>query len=378
MGDFPPEWEWIRDLHEGGQAHTFVVRRADGSDSKQYVLKRLKNPKREDYFEREIQACETLDHSNVVRVLRHGHTPKGKPFLITEYCSGGSLQQRRKFHDPGDGLRFFRQIVEGVAHAHAHEPPIHHLDLKPENILLKGDQPVVGDFGICFVEGEEVTLTKDGPRGSMYYCAPELRNPKISGSLRLSAADVYSLGKILYWLFTNDVYDGHEEDYADEASRRLATLFPSYPQFAFIDDLVALMVCRNPSERLTSAVDLAGHVQRVVDRIERGGRALDFRIPQHCLYCGVGVYRPAHDQVHTSGGSTSPKFPEIDLHRNPPQNQYGPTLIYEQLKGVANNMLGFGGSGVGIPLFLICDYCGNVQYFRLDLTADGHGENWRP
>jgi hypothetical protein len=73
----------------------------------------------------------------------------------------------------------------------------------------------------------------------MYYCGPELRNPKISGSPRLPAADVYSLGKILYWLFTNEVYDGHEEDYTDEASRRLATLFPSYPQFAFVDDLVA-------------------------------------------------------------------------------------------------------------------------------------------
>jgi hypothetical protein len=33
---------------------------------------------------------------------------------------------------------------------------------------------------------------------------------------------------------------------------------------------------------------------------------------------------------------------------------------------------------VGIPLLLICDYCGNVQYFRLDITQDGHGENWRP
>jgi len=32
----------------------------------------------------------------------------------------------------------------------------------------------------------------------------------------------------------------------------------------------------------------------------------------------------------------------------------------------------------GIPLMLICDYCGNVQYFRLDRTKDGHGENWRP
>jgi hypothetical protein len=29
-------------------------------------------------------------------------------------------------------------------------------------------------------------------------------------------------------------------------------------------------------------------------------------------------------------------------------------------------------------LLLICDYCGNMQYFRFDLTQDGRGENWLP
>ena len=224
MGDFPPKWERVRDLPGGGQGHTFVVRRSDGSDSKEYVLKRLINPKREDYFDREIEACTTLDHPNVLKVLEHGRTPKGKPFLITEYCSGQSLEHGIKFHNPASGLRFFEQIVMGVAYAHAHQPQICHLDLKPENILLKGGVPIVGDFGICFIDGEDVSLTSEGQRGSRYYCAPELRGPKIKGELQLlSAADVYSLGKVLYFLFTGEVYDGHEEDYENDQSRRLAS-----------------------------------------------------------------------------------------------------------------------------------------------------------
>src|SRR5262249_58679792 len=107
MGDFPPEWICLEPLAEGGQGHTFVVKRSAGSDSTLYVLKRLKNPKRADYFEREIEACETLYHPNVLKLLSHGQTPKGKPYLITEYCNGGSLQKGPKFDNPAAGIRIF-------------------------------------------------------------------------------------------------------------------------------------------------------------------------------------------------------------------------------------------------------------------------------
>jgi hypothetical protein len=92
MGDFPPEWIWIRDLAEGGQAHAFVVKRGDRQDDREYVLKRLKNPRREEYFEREIHACTNLDFPNILRLVECGKTPKGRQFLITEYCSEGPLQ----------------------------------------------------------------------------------------------------------------------------------------------------------------------------------------------------------------------------------------------------------------------------------------------
>jgi serine/threonine protein kinase len=278
-------------------------------------------------------------------------------------------------------LSFFQKIVTGVAHAHAHQPPIYHLDLKPENVLIHDDAPVVGDFGICYIEDDQISFTKEGPRGSMYYCAPELRNPKIASGSRLPAADVYSLGKILYWLFTGDVYDGHEEEYSEDGGRRLVHLFPEHPHFAFVDELVASTVRRNCSERLPSATDLARHVEDRVKRIQRGGRVLDLRIPQHCLYCGTGHYRPAHEQIHTTG-PRQVKFPNINDRKNPPQDSrqsiYGQQPIYNEMREVANPLFGFGGTAPGIPLILICDFCGNVQYFRFDLTTDGHGENWRP
>jgi serine/threonine protein kinase len=92
-------------------------------------------------------------------------------------------------------LRLFQEIVAGAAHAH--EKQIRHLDIKPQNILLKVEKPTVGYFGICFIEDNELTSTSEGPHGSMYYCAPELRGPKIKGDTPLAATDIYPLGKVL-------------------------------------------------------------------------------------------------------------------------------------------------------------------------------------
>jgi hypothetical protein len=64
-----------------------------------------------------------LNHPNVLKVLEHGHTPKGKPFLITEYCPDGSLEGRPSFASPAAGLRFYEQIVAGVANAQSPEIP---------------------------------------------------------------------------------------------------------------------------------------------------------------------------------------------------------------------------------------------------------------
>jgi serine/threonine protein kinase len=374
VGDFPPQWSLVRDLSEGGQGHTFVVKRSDGSDHREYVLKRLKNPKREDYFEREIQAYETLDHANVLKVLEHGKTPKGKPYLISEYCSGGSLHEHRPdFCTPLDGMKYFQQLVAGVANAHAHKPPIYHLDLKPENILIKAGAPVVGDFGICYIEDAQVSVTKEGPRGSMYYCAPEFRNPRLSDGVQPAKADLYSLGKILYWLFTGDVFDGSEEDYAVK-DRLLASLFPLYPQFAFVDELISGTVQRDAAQRQwQDAIDFDRCIQEVTDRMRAGGRVLDLNLPQRCNFCAKGTYRVLAMPPPAAQRNALP-----DPHQLP---SYAPDL-YSNMRDQTNMALGmaFTGRGVGepVPINLICDYCGNLQHFRLDHLAPAASKNWKP
>lgn len=381
MGDIPKDFELIRELEEAGQGHTFVVRRANGADPTEYVLKRLKNPKREDYFNNEVRACSTLDHPNILKLVESGRTPKGKPFLLTRYCSGGSLEKRSRLTDPIGGLRLFRKIVDAIRYAHSQPHPIYHLDIKPPNIFLEAGEPIVGDFGICFIDDAEVTFTKEGHRGSLHYCAPELRDPKLKDTSRLPSADVYSLGKLLYWLFTQDVYDGHEDGYS-ETGHLLFTLNPNNPNFVFIDELIAQMVMKDPAKRFQTAERLIVKVDEAIRCVDARAHVLDLRIQQQCLYCVLGKYRPAHEVMTPNTFSNFPTFPPRELRRNPPAPppQSSGDSIYERLRNVAKYMFGIHSSNFGgtEPMFLVCDHCGNVQYFRFDYTADGKGLNWLP
>jgi len=195
---FGDRWEIVENIGEGGQAHAFIVRDVKGDGPTVYVLKRLKNLERLERFKREIEAVRNLNHPNIVRLIDFD-VDAPKPYLVTEYCSGGSLDKAEPFwkKSPVIALELFQQICEGVGFAHSQG--VIHRDIKPSNIYLRNaDGPaVIGDFGICYIEqnGERLTLTEEavGPR---IFMAPELEGGRLEDISKKS--DTYSLGKVLY------------------------------------------------------------------------------------------------------------------------------------------------------------------------------------
>jgi hypothetical protein len=64
----------VRSLPKGGQAWTYLVQRSDGSDSRQYVLKRLKNKERLGRFKNEIEALAKLSDSGSLKLVDVGES----------------------------------------------------------------------------------------------------------------------------------------------------------------------------------------------------------------------------------------------------------------------------------------------------------------
>jgi serine/threonine-protein kinase len=152
-------------------------------------------------FRRETAALACLRHPNIVQVYDAGDVG-GRPYFAMELVEGGSLA--RKLSGTPQPARSAAALVSALAGAVevAHKSGIVHRDLKPANVLLTADgTPKVSDFGLARRLGDEDGLTRTGAAlGTPSYMAPEQAQGRADAVG--PAADVYSLGAILYELLT--------------------------------------------------------------------------------------------------------------------------------------------------------------------------------
>ena len=200
-------YELIRPLGEGGMAEVWQARRADGAFKREVALKLPLTRLRQDLvqrFAREREILASLDHPHIARLFDAGFASDGQPYFALEYVEGTPITThcdacRLSIRER---LKLFRQILSAVLYAHANL--VIHRDIKPSNILVTEDgQARLLDFGIAklLIEGQakETELTRlSGRAMTLDYAAPE----QIAGAPITTAADVYSLGVMLYELLT--------------------------------------------------------------------------------------------------------------------------------------------------------------------------------
>jgi serine/threonine protein kinase len=205
-------WEGIgNDLGEGSQAHVLRVRDCTGVLLGEFALKRISNPKRAGRFASEVEAIKRLDHRNIVKLVDHSALEANaeeteKQYIVMPVAAGGDLSKvvGRYQGDLDKVLVVARQIAEGLKAAHNNK--IIHRNVKPENILFEndGDQVWVSDFGICLIADRPTRHTETGEVvGPVVFMTPELEG---GGQLDVTVdADIYSLGKVIYYMLTGGV-----------------------------------------------------------------------------------------------------------------------------------------------------------------------------
>jgi serine/threonine protein kinase len=162
-------------------------------------------------FRREARAAGRLQHTNAVTVTDFGRTADGFVYIVMELLEGRNLREMLAFESPMESRRAVALMLQVAAAVEAaHESGVIHRDLKPANIFIvqpKNAPPVVKvlDFGIAKLaadtvdESEQNALTQTGVMiGTPRYMSPE----QCDGAHLTPAADVYSLGIILYEMLT--------------------------------------------------------------------------------------------------------------------------------------------------------------------------------
>jgi eukaryotic-like serine/threonine-protein kinase len=213
-------------------------------------------------FVREARLAARLSHPNVVKVFDAGEAD-GKPYIVMEYVPGetvAELLERRRRLIPAEAVDIVAQACEGLQHAHDHG--LVHRDVKPQNLLVREDRCVkVADLGIARA-AESTRLTQRGTiLGTAAYLAPE----QAAGAEVTAAADVYSLGAVLYLLLTG------RPPYEFESLAELAAkqndgeiVPPRDIDPSILEALEAVTMhalARDPRFRPASAAELAGDLR---------------------------------------------------------------------------------------------------------------------
>jgi WD40 repeat protein len=217
-------------------------------------------------FRIEAEAAAGLDHPHIVPIYEVGEH-HGQHYFSMKLIEGGNLGEHlpRFRQDPRAAARLLVTVARAVHHAH--QRGILHRDLKPGNILLDREgQPHVTDFGLARRLQSEASLSPSGAVvGTPSYMPPE----QAAGKKGLTvAADVYSLGAVLYALLT-----GRPPFQAESPMDTLLQVMEKEPERpralnpaieADLETVCLKCLEKEPARRYATAEELADDLQRWV------------------------------------------------------------------------------------------------------------------
>ena len=262
----------LKPLGSGGSGSVWLARdETNGLDVALKIVPREGNAAAR--AEREATAATRLRHPHCLRA--YGLARDGRHVYIAyEYVPGGTLRQALRAGEVDDAaaVEAAAQILEGLAHAHAHG--IVHRDVKPSNVLVAdGDSLSVRllDFGLAQIREEESLTAPGDVPGTLAYILPE----RLRGEQAKPAADVWAVGVVLWEslagyhpFWTSALLQTADRIQAGAPS--LASQRPDLPDelIRLVDSALALDAAARPSAaKLSAALRLASHPRERIEAL---------------------------------------------------------------------------------------------------------------
>ncbi|MFC5290608.1 serine/threonine-protein kinase [Actinokineospora guangxiensis] len=201
-----PGLTFVRPLGQGGFGAVFLARQhqLDRDVAVKLDNRVLSTERDQARFLREARAAARLSgHPNVVNVYDAGIAEDGRPYIVMELCTGGSLSDvlaQRGSLPVDEVVEMGAKLADALARMHG--MGILHRDIKPANILINAFGAVkLADFGLAAILDAHAESTITVGALSPHYAAPEV----FAMAAPTPGGDIYSLAATLYTLLAGSL-----------------------------------------------------------------------------------------------------------------------------------------------------------------------------
>lgn len=296
-----PEYSLVRLLGSGAFGDVFEAIQASTGQSVAIKVLRATEPRHARHrFLREMRACATLRHPNVVRVVdagRDNECTSGPLFTVFEFVPGRTLAEVLAVEGmlrADVALHLMSQVLDALQEAH--RVGIVHRDLKPANVMVTetatGLHAKILDFGVSsWLQGEwdgaVERVTQSGERvGTPAYCAPE----QLRGERASPAFDYYAWGLVLLECLTGEhpFATGNMHDFFQAQFSGKPVPIPDLIADHPLGELLRWTLEKDPRRRASAADQILHRLRDIaLEDIVDGAGFLDLRRPARARF-GAG------------------------------------------------------------------------------------------
>ena len=216
-------------------------------------------------LKREVSAARRVTHPNVIRIHDIAEI-SGLHFVSMEYFHGRNLKEHIRQSGALSMIQAYHiasQICDGLEAAH--RQGVIHRDLKSQNIIINDSNQIkIIDFGLARTAQVEGLTATGLIMGTPEYMAPE----QVAGKRVDERADIYSLGIILYELFTGRVpFTGDSAIAIGFKQLKEEPIQPCTvnPQLSpAVENVILKALHKDPLERCRSVAEVKTDLERAV------------------------------------------------------------------------------------------------------------------